>query len=239
MPLETAFIPTEERLDLTVYGRLDLSLTQDVTDLLQEPPRSLRTCVIDLTQVEQSFASGLALLRLLDERLSRRGVWILVLTDDQHLLQQLPMAMHHASLKRVQGVAGAFPYLEKAAPDPVAHCRVLVVDDNPDVAEAQQMLLTALNAEVRIAHSGAEALRIVADWSPTLVLMDIGMPGMDGYEVARRLRSEQAERAFRLVAITGWGQDEDRRKAQEAGFDQLLLKPVGAAELKAVLATTA
>ena len=103
MPLETALIPDEERLDLTVHGRLDLSLTQGVIDLIHEPPRRLRTCIIDLTRVQQSFASGLALLRLLDERLSRRGVWILVLTDDQHLLQQLPMAMHHASLKRVQG----------------------------------------------------------------------------------------------------------------------------------------
>ena len=117
-------------------------------------------------------------------------------------------------------------------------CRVLVVDDNPDVAEAQQMLLTALNADARVAHSGADALRVFADWSPTLVLMDIGMPGMDGYEVARRLRAQHAERAFRLVAITGWGQDEDCRRAQEAGFDQLLLKPVRAAELKTVLATT-
>lgn len=92
-----------------------------------------------------------------------------------------------------------------AAPDPIAHCRVLVVDDNPDVAEAQEMLLTSLNAEVRVTHSGAEALQVFAQWSPTLVLMDIGMPGMDGYEVARRLRAQHAERAFRLVAITGWG----------------------------------
>ena len=122
--------------------------------------------------------------------------------------------------------------------EPMARCHVLVVDDNPDVAEAEQMLLTALNAEVRVAHSGADALRIVADWSPTHVLMDIGMAGMDGYEVARRLRAQYPERGFRLVAITGWGQDEDRRQAQEAGFDQLLLKPVRAAELKAVLAAT-
>ncbi|MBK1619310.1 hypothetical protein CKO42_12855 [Lamprobacter modestohalophilus] len=102
MPLETAFIAAEERLDLTVHGRLDLSLTQSMTDLLRETPQDLRTCVIDLTGVEQSFASGLALLWLLDERFSRRGVRILVFTDDQHLLQQLPIAMHHASLKRAQ-----------------------------------------------------------------------------------------------------------------------------------------
>jgi anti-anti-sigma regulatory factor len=106
MPLETAFIAAEERLDLTVYGRLDLSLTQGITDLLRETPQGLRTCVIDLTGVEQIFSSGLALLWLLDERFSRRGVKILVLSDDGPLLQQLPIAMHHASLKRAHDSLG-------------------------------------------------------------------------------------------------------------------------------------
>ena len=106
MPLESKFTPAEERLDLAVYGRLDLSLTQSVTDLLQETPQALRTCVIDLTRVEQSFASGLALLWLLDKRFSRRGVRILVLADDQHLLQQLPMAMRHALAEACAGFIG-------------------------------------------------------------------------------------------------------------------------------------
>ena len=65
--------------------------------------------------------------------------------------------------------------------------------------------------------------------------MDLGMPGMDGYEAARRLRADYPERAFRLIAISGWGQDEHRQRARNAGFDQHLIKPVGVAELKAVL----
>ena len=114
-------------------------------------------------------------------------------------------------------------------------CRVLVVDDNRDIATAIYLLLTMLGAEVRVAHDGAEGIRIFEEWPPTHVLMDIGMPGMDGYEAARRLRAQHADHAFRLVAITGWGQDEDRQRTREAGFDEHLVKPVRAADLKAVL----
>jgi PAS domain S-box-containing protein len=114
--------------------------------------------------------------------------------------------------------------------------RVLVVDDNPDIAESLGLLLTTLNAEVRIAHDGAEAIRICEDWLPTHVLMDLGMPGMDGYETARRLRARHGKDAFRLVAISGWGQDEHRQKTRQAGFDQHFVKPVGVAAIKALLA---
>jgi PAS domain S-box-containing protein len=116
-----------------------------------------------------------------------------------------------------------------------AQCRVLVVDDNRDIAKGMHLLLTMLGAEVRVAHDGTEAIRIFDDWPPTHVLMDLGMPGMDGYEAARRLRDKDADHAFRLVAMTGWGQEEDRRRVREAGFDEHLVKPVGVAELDAVL----
>lgn len=89
--------------------------------------------------------------------------------------------------------------------------------------------------EVRVAHDGTEAIRIFDDWPPTHVLMDLGMPGMDGYEAARRLRAKHSDRAFRLIAVTGWGQEEDRQRTREAGFDEHLVKPLGVAELKAVL----
>jgi CheY-like chemotaxis protein len=115
--------------------------------------------------------------------------------------------------------------------------RVLVVDDNRDIAEGLRLLLTTLKAEVRVAHDGAEAVRICADWQPTHVLMDLGMPGMDGYEAARRLRANHPERAFRLIAVSGWGNEEDVKESLNAGFDQHLVKPVGVAELKAVLSS--
>jgi len=114
-------------------------------------------------------------------------------------------------------------------------CRVLVVDDNRDITEGLHLLLTLLGAEVRVAHDGAESIRIFDDWPPTHVLMDLGMPGMDGYEAARRLRAKHPGSAFRLIAVTGWGQEEDRQPTREAGFDEHLVKPVGVAELKAVL----
>jgi CheY-like chemotaxis protein/anti-sigma regulatory factor (Ser/Thr protein kinase) len=125
---------------------------------------------------------------------------------------------------------------QATAADGIAKRRVLVVDDNRDIVEGLRMLLTLLEAEVRVAYDGAEALRVCAQWPPTHILMDLGMPVMDGYEAARRLRADHPERAFRLVAITGWSQDEDRRRTREAGFDQHLVKPVGVAELKRVLA---
>jgi PAS domain S-box-containing protein len=114
-------------------------------------------------------------------------------------------------------------------------CRVLVVDDNEDIAESLRMLLTLLNAEVRVACGGAEAIELCKEWQPTHVLMDLGMPGMDGYEAARRLRAEHPDDDFRLIALTGWGHDDVRHRTRDAGFDQHLVKPVGVAELKAAL----
>jgi len=116
-------------------------------------------------------------------------------------------------------------------------CRVLVVDDNRDIAKSLHLLLTILEVEVRVAHGGAEAIRIFEEWPPTHVLMDLGMPGMDGYEAARWLRTNHADHAFRLVAMTGWGQEEDRQRTREAGFDEHLVKPVRVAELKAILSS--
>jgi CheY-like chemotaxis protein/anti-sigma regulatory factor (Ser/Thr protein kinase) len=115
--------------------------------------------------------------------------------------------------------------------------RVLVVDDNRAITEVLRLLLTKLKADVRVAHDGAEALRICADWQPTHVLMDLGMPGMDGFEAARRLRASHPDRAFRLVAVTGWGQGKYRQQAREAGFDQYFVKPVGVRELKTILSS--
>ena len=116
-----------------------------------------------------------------------------------------------------------------------AELRVLVVDDNRDIANGLHLLLTMLGAEVRVAHDGAEAIGIFDEWPPTHVLMDLGMPGMDGYEAARRLRAKYADGGFRLIAMTGWGQEEDRQRTWEAGFDEHVVKPVGVLELKAVL----
>jgi len=113
----------------------------------------------------------------------------------------------------------------------------MVVDDNHDITESLSLLLTTLQAEVRVAHDGAGALDICNEWSPTHILMDLGMPDMDGYETARRLCAAHPDRGFRLVALSGWGSEEHRQQARDAGFDQHLVKPVSVAEIKALLSS--
>jgi PAS domain S-box-containing protein len=115
--------------------------------------------------------------------------------------------------------------------------RVLVVDDNRDAAISLAALLRTLGAHARSAHDGTEALDAYRDHLPDVVLLDIGMPGMDGYEVARRLRAIPSDRRPLLVALTGWGQEEDRQRAVDAGFDHHLVKPADLRALLAVLAT--
>jgi CheY-like chemotaxis protein len=104
------------------------------------------------------------------------------------------------------------------------NCRVLVVDDNHDAGEMLGMLLTSLHATVRTVHSGLEALATIDEFGPDVILLDIGMPFMDGYEVARRIRARRGK-SIRLIALTGWGQEEDVRRAERAGFDHHLVKP--------------
>jgi CheY-like chemotaxis protein len=116
---------------------------------------------------------------------------------------------------------------------------VLVVDDNRDAAESLAMLLRTAGAEVQVAHDGPTALSEFERSEPHVVLLDIGMPGMDGCEVARRLREVSRRDRVALVALTGWGQDEDRRRVREAGFDHHLVKPVDLASLQSLLTSLA
>jgi PAS domain S-box-containing protein len=122
---------------------------------------------------------------------------------------------------------------EAAPADAPSRARVLVVDDNHDAADSLGMLLEMLGAETRVAYDGAAALEALPSFRPAMVLLDLGMPVMDGWEVARRIR-ERAPGVPLLVALTGWGQPDDRRRTREAGFDQHLVKPVELAALKAL-----
>ncbi|SIN87393.1 PAS domain S-box-containing protein [Singulisphaera sp. GP187] len=116
--------------------------------------------------------------------------------------------------------------LEREASEPAAKPRLLVVDDNQDSANTLARLLKLTGHEVRTAYDGNEALREADAFQPTLVLLDIGLPGMNGYEVAEELRRNQRLEGVTLIALTGWGQAEDRRRSREAGFDHHLVKPV-------------
>jgi PAS domain S-box-containing protein len=113
--------------------------------------------------------------------------------------------------------------------------RVLVVDDNADALESLSYLVTRMGGEVRQAHDGLEALEVGRAFGPDIVLMDLGMPNMNGFDAARRMREEPWGREVVLVATTGWGQDDDRRRSAEAGFDRHLVKPVAIAALREVL----
>jgi CheY-like chemotaxis protein len=121
------------------------------------------------------------------------------------------------------------------SPDPR---RVLVVDDNLDSADTMAELVRIWGYEVRTAHDGPAALECARSFRPNVVLLDVGLPGMDGYELARRLRAEGLAGEL-LVSVTGYGQDEDRRKAQEAGFDHHLTKPVNPETLQRLVALDA
>ncbi|HEU5135299.1 MAG TPA: ATP-binding protein [Steroidobacteraceae bacterium] len=113
--------------------------------------------------------------------------------------------------------------------------RVLVVDDNRDAAESLGMLLELEQCKVSVAYDGLRALEQLETFRPEIALLDIGMPGMDGYELARRIRSTQRGRDVLLVALTGWGQADDKKRAAEAGFDEHLTKPVDPEMLSRVL----
>jgi PAS domain S-box-containing protein len=124
----------------------------------------------------------------------------------------------------------------KGTPDsPARGRRILVVDDNPDAVRSTAMLLALRGHEVRTATSGTVALEVARQFRPEVALLDVGMPGMDGYEVARRLRREPTLRQVLLVALTGWSKDEDRQRSREAGFDHHLVKPVDLEQLHTLL----
>jgi signal transduction histidine kinase len=114
--------------------------------------------------------------------------------------------------------------------------RILLADDNRDALESLATLLQCDGHEVFTAADGAEALEVAAECRPDVVLLDIGMPKLDGYEVARRIRAEAWGKSAVLIALTGWGQDEDRRRSREVGFDSHLVKPLDPEALSTLLA---
>jgi PAS domain S-box-containing protein len=121
------------------------------------------------------------------------------------------------------------------AASPVAPLRILVVDDNVDAAESLAALLTLGGHQTRLAHCGETAIALTAEFRPDVVFLDIGLPGLNGYEVARRVRGDTSLEQPYLVALTGWGSSEDKRQAHAAGFDRHVVKPVDPAQLDQLL----
>jgi CheY-like chemotaxis protein len=116
---------------------------------------------------------------------------------------------------------------------------VLVVDDNVDAAVTLSMILEVEGYAARVAHSGVDALRLAQDFEPAVVFLDIGMPGMNGFETAEAIRRLPGIAQPCLVALTGWGAEHDRARSAAAGFDHHLTKPVELATVQALLASVA
>ena len=122
-----------------------------------------------------------------------------------------------------------------ADPKPPLSCRVLIADDNHDAAVSLSMLLQSMGHDTRVVHDGVEALEEAEHFRPDVVLLDIGMPRLDGYETARRMTSQPWAAKTQIVAVTGWGQEADRQRAKDAGFHRHLVKPVDLEALREVL----
>jgi len=145
----------------------------------------------------------------------------------------------HLHLRPADGQAGSVaPAAPTAVPEEgaaLAAQRILVVDDNLDSAESLAMLLRLQGHDVRTAHDGAAAVEAARGFLPALIMLDIGLPRMNGYEAARAIR-ELGLGEVKIVAMTGWGQEEDRRRSREAGFDDHLVKPVNLVQLRRIVA---
>jgi CheY-like chemotaxis protein len=114
--------------------------------------------------------------------------------------------------------------------------RILVVDDSRDAAKVMAMLLELSGNETHIAHDGIEAVKAAEMYRPDVVLLDIGLPKLNGHDACRKIREQPWGKEMVLIALTGWGRDEDRLKSQEAGFDGHLTKPVDPADITKLLA---
>jgi PAS domain S-box-containing protein len=193
--------------------------------------------IFDLfTQAERSLARsqgglgiGLCLVQRLVEMHGGKVAVYSALGQGSEFVVRLPVAL-------TDQPRSPSPPTEKAKPTGPS-LRVLVVDDSVDMARSLEMLLRESGHDVRTAHDGPAALETARDYRPNVVLLDIGLPELDGYEVAKRMRQNAVLQDVVLVAMTGYGQESDRRRAREAGFDHHLVKPAGFEQIQKILAT--
>jgi CheY-like chemotaxis protein len=217
-------------------GRIQLQTRMDASDVLIEVTDSGVGIAADLLpNVFELFVQGA---RTLDRSQGGLGIGLA-------LVKRLA-EMHEGSASARSAGAGQgstfeirLPATERPAPTRrraatarLPTKRVLVVDDNRDLADSLSTLLRIDGYEVGTAYAPKDALELAISFKPAVILLDIGLPGMDGYEVARRLKHTASLKGVRVVALTGYGKPEDRRRAREAGFDAHLVKPVELAELK-------
>ncbi|MES1244278.1 MAG: ATP-binding protein [Acidobacteriota bacterium] len=230
-------------------GRISLTAARDGDDVVISvrdtgvgiPPEMLPRVFELFTQVDRTrkhsqggLGIGLALVKSLVEmhrgKVEARSAG---LGQGSEFVVRLPL------LTDATGASGTGPLAAGLREERPSARRVLIVDDNRDAAESLALLLQFSGYDVQTVHDGLSALRAIDDYRPAVALLDIGMPGMDGYEVARRVREKPELQDIVLVALTGWGQEEDRRRSTQAGFDRHLVKPVDPEVLQGLLASVA
>lgn len=227
-----------------VGGQIGLSVERDATtatvsvrDTGEGIPSDMLESVFDLfTQVDRTYnrsQGGLGIgLTLVRSLVHMHGGTIEARSTGQtghgsEFIVRLPLCLSAACV--------AHSLEKQAAPQTLAGRRIVVVDDNYDAAETLALLLKTQGADVCTANDGLGALEAFCKHRPSVVILDIGMPVMDGNEVARRIRQLPDGRDVQLIALTGWGQDEDRRLCKQAGFDHHLVKPVKLNELRELI----
>jgi len=198
-------------------------------------PKDMQSRVFDIfTQVDRSLEKsqgGLGIGLSIAKRLVEMHGGRITMRSEGHgkgseFIVRLPA--------RVEPAADRTEAEQDAAAEPARH-RVLIAEDNADSASTLGILLEAAGNEVRIAHDGKEALGVARAFKPDVVLLDIGMPRMNGYDACREMRSEPWARRAYFIALTGWAQPEDRDRAHASGFDCHLVKPVEPAALERMI----
>lgn len=222
------------RIELTIERRDDRAVVRVKDDGIGIPSELLSSVFEMFTQADPSpqrarggLGIGLSLVRTL---VQLHGGSVEARSDGygagSEFIVRLPGA-ESSAVERPAAVAGT---------DPVGRRRrVLVVDDNRDVADSLAMMLTVMGNEVQSVYSAREALQVGSVFQPEAIVLDIGMPVVNGYDAARQIREQPWGESTFLIALTGWGQDKDRERSQQAGFDEHLVKPVEPARLKQVL----
>jgi len=225
-------------------GRIDLSIEQEGADVV------FRVRDTGMGIPKEALSSIFELFTQVDRTLDRaRGGLGIGLTLVRRLIEMQGGTVQAFSAGKDQGseFTVRLPVLatERRAPAPATEetetpstsgVRVMVVDDNKDVAESTAMLLRMVGCEVQVAYDGDVALRALPEWLPQAVLLDIGLPGKNGYQVAEQIRSDPRNRTILLVAVSGYGQDDHRLRSKSAGFDYHMVKPIDPAVLTRLLA---
>jgi len=237
------YTPPKGRIDLRVERRGNSAVAIVTDSGVGIPPHMLKRIFDMFTQVDKSLERthgglgiGLTLVRRLVEM---HGGTVTAESafpgGGSRFTVSLPAAEREPECEPERKSAPPTPHGPAAARTRQGR-RILVVDDNVDSTLSMAMMLRLLGNTTATAHDGVEALEVAERFRPEVVLLDLGMPRLNGYDVARRLRMEPWAEDVLLIALTGWGQEHERRKTMEAGFDHHLVKPVDVEVLKRILA---